>query len=328
MSSSRWIPQSPPQRRRSHMSRHTFLPPMMWRGSIAPDRHSVMATRGGDRGRSFFSDLTIGESRRPPDNRRTSMNVGYPRFPNPSEYPPPPGYPYYEWDEFYDPQPPAGPRHDHRPRPRRDSHVEREKAHEDDAANFGSACGKLFQQLEQAEQFYQNFQQEFDNEITSIKKYAGDGILRELWSRRIGVPSSRRDSIKSEEEVTEWEDQLRKPCQKFRIQATKLDMCLQKVATATIPIPKSRKDETSVDSAKLLQDKIETSGEGIRGLLAKVYRSRQYCSELVKELGQLKTLVDPQKSQGFDEQEDGTGSNDVEYGPVADTAPGNSAPSW
>jgi hypothetical protein len=256
------------------------------------------------------------------------MNVGYPRFPNPSEYPPPPGYPYYEWDEFYDPQPPAGPRHDHRPRPRRDSHVEREKAHEDDAANFGSACGRLFQQLEQAEQFYQNFQQEFDNEITSIKKYAGDGILRELWSRRIGVPSSRRDSIKSEEEVTEWEDQLRKPCQKFRIQATKLDMCLQKVATATIPIPKSRKDETSVDSAKLLQDKIETSGEGIRGLLAKVYRSRQYCSELVKELGQLKTLVDPQKSQGFDEQEDGTGSNDVEYGPVADTAPGNSAPSW
>lgn len=246
------------------------------------------------------------------------MNVGYPRFPTPSEHPPPPGYPYYEWDEFYDPQPLTGPRHDRRPRPRRDSHVEREKTHEDHAANFDGACAKLFQQLEQAEQFYQNFQQEFDNDVTSIKKYAGDGILRELWSRRIGVPSSRRDSIKSEEEVNEWEDQLRKPCQKFRIQATKLDMCLQKAATALIPIPKSRKDETSVDSAKLLQDKIETSGEGIRRLLGKVYRSRQYCSELVKELGQLKSLVDPQKPQEYDEQEDGFGNNDVEYGPAAD----------
>lgn len=267
---------------------------------MAPDRRSV---RGRDRERSFFSDLTIGEPRRPHDNRRPSMNVGYPRFPNPSEYPPPPGYPYYEWDEFYDPQPPAGPRHGHRPRPRRDSHVEREKPNEDHTANFDGACAKLYQQLEQAEQFYQNFQQEFDNEVTSIKKYAGDGILRELWSRRIGLPSSRRDSIKSEEEVNEWEDQLRKPCQKFRIQATKLDMCLQKTATAVIPFPKSRNDETSVDSAKLLQDKIETSGEGIRCLLSKVYRSRQYCSELVKELGQLKSLVDPQKPQEYGEQQ-------------------------
>ncbi|KFY23023.1 hypothetical protein V493_06152 [Pseudogymnoascus sp. VKM F-4281 (FW-2241)] len=251
-----------------------------------------------------------------------SMNVGYPRFPNPREFPPPPGYPYYEWDEFYDPQPPTGPRHDHhphpQPRPRRGPHVEREKAHEDHTGNFDNACAKLFQQLEQAEQFYQNFQQEFDNEVTSIKKYAGDSILRELWSRRIGVPSSRRDSIKSEDEVNEWEDQLRKPCQKFKIQATKLDMCLQKAAAAVIPIPKSRKDETSVDSAKLLQDKIETSGEGILCLLSKVYRSRQYCSELVKELGQLKTLVDPQKLQDGDGQEDGFGGNIVEYGPTAD----------
>lgn len=301
MSSSRWIPQSPPQRRRSHVSQHTFLPPMMWRGgSMAPDRRSA---RGRDRERSFFSDLTIGEPRRPHDNRRTSMNVGYQRFPNPSEYPPPPVYPYYEWDEFYDPQPPPGPRHDHRPRPRRGSHVEREKTHEDHTANFDSACAKLYQQLEQAEQFYQNFQQEFDNEVTSIKKYAGDGVLRELWSRRIGLPSSRRDSIKSEEEVNEWEDQLRKPCHKFRIQATKLDMCLQKTATAVVPIPKSRNDEMSVDSAKLLQDKIETSGEGIRCLLGKVYRSRQYCCELVKELGQLKSLIDPQKPQEYAEQQ-------------------------
>ncbi|OBT69863.1 hypothetical protein VE03_00531 [Pseudogymnoascus sp. 23342-1-I1] len=283
---------------------------------MAPDRRSMTATRGQDRDRSFFSDLTIGDPRRPPDHRRMLMNVGHPRFPNPSEYPPPPGYPY-EWDEFYDPQPPAGPRHDHRPRPRRDSHAEREKTHEDNTANFESACAKLFHQLEQAEQFYQNFQQEFDNEVTSIKKYAGDGILRELWSRRIGVPSSRRDSIKSEEEVNEWEDQLRKPCQKFRLQATKLDMCLKKAATAMIPTPKSRKDETSVDSAKLLQDKIETSGEGIRSLLGKVYRSRQYCSELVKELGQLKALVDPQKPQDYDEQEDGFGGG-VDFGPEAD----------
>ena len=285
---------------------------------MAPDRPSVTATRGRERERSFFSDLTIGEPRRPSDHRRQSMNVGYLRFPTPSDYPPPPGYPYYEWDEFYDPQPPTGPRHDHRPRPRRESLVERERAPEDHTANFDSACTKLFQQLEQAEQFYQNFQQEFDNEVTSIKKYAGDSILRELWSRRIGVPSSRRDSIKSEEEVNRWEDQMRKPCQKFRIQATKLDMCLHKAATAMIPISKSTKDETTVDSAKLLQDKIETSGEGIRCLFGKVYRSRQYCSELVKELGQLKALVDPQKPQEYDEQEDGFGGGDVEYGPAQD----------
>lgn len=285
---------------------------------MPPDCRAMTATRGRERERSFFSDLTIGEPRRPPDHRRTSMNVGYPRFPNPSEYPPPQGYPFYEWGEVYDPQPPPGPRHEHRPRQRHDSHAEREKTHEDHNGNFDSACAKLFQQLEQAEQFYQNFQQEFDNEVTSIKKYAGDGILRELWSRRIGVPSSRRDSMKSEEEVNEWEDQLQKPCQKFRIQATKLDMCLQKAATAVIPIPKSRKDETSVDSAKLLQDKIETSGEGIRCLLGKVYRSRQYCSELVKELGQLKALVDPQKPQEYDEQADGFGGGGVEFGPEAD----------
>ncbi|KFY25853.1 hypothetical protein V491_01566 [Pseudogymnoascus sp. VKM F-3775] len=286
---------------------------MMWRGSPVPDSRSVTAIRGRDRERSFFSDLTIGETRRPHDNRRVSMNVGYPRFPNPPEYPPSPGYPCYEWEEYYDLPPPAGPRPDHRPRPRRDSNAESEKRHDDHTTDFEGACAKLFQQLEHAEQFYENFQQEFDNEVASINKYAGDGILRELWSRRIGVPSTRRDSIKSEDEVNEWENQLRKPCQKFRIQATKLDMCLQKAATAMIPIPKSRKDETSVDSAMLLQDKIETSGEGIRCLLSKVYRSRQYCSELVKELGQLKSLVDPQK-----EQEDGFGSNNVEYGPEAE----------
>jgi hypothetical protein len=245
------------------------------------------------------------------------MNVGYPKYPTPSDYPPPSGYPYHEWEDFYD-SPSTGPHHDNRPQPRRDSH-EGEKTHQVPTANFDSACTKLFQQLEQAEQFYQNFQQEFDNEVSSIKKYAGDGILRQLWSRRIGIPLCRRDSMKSEDEVKEWEDQLRKPCQRFRIQATKLDMSLQKAANAAITIPKSTNEETSVDSARLLQDKIETAGVGIRCLLGKVYRSREYCFELVKELGHLKTLVDPQNSQEYEKPvNNSSGGRDAGYEPTDD----------
>lgn len=267
---------------------------MMWRGPPVSERSVV--GRGRDRERHYSSDLAIAEPRRQLYNRRLSMDVGYPR------YPPPSAHPYYEWDESYDSTSSINQRRDDRTRAAPSFYDKVEKKHGASSISFDNARSKLFAQLGQAEGFYQTFLDEFDSEVSSIKKYANDEILRQLWSRRIGDPASRRDSVTSEDLVTEWEKQSKKPLEKFEIQASKVKLRLYKAATADIAVPKSAKDESNMDSAKLLQDKIETAGEGIRKLLRKVYRSREYCCELLKELQQLKDLVDPAKSQSHDDE--------------------------
>jgi hypothetical protein len=53
-----------------------------------------------------------------------------------------------------------------------------------DAFPYDRAMRKLFDQLIHAEQFY-NFQSDYDNDITSIKKYATADLLDELWMLRV-----------------------------------------------------------------------------------------------------------------------------------------------
>jgi len=294
---------------------------MIFRSPLIPE-WPVSARGGRGREGDYFSDLTSAEQpRRYPYRRRPSMDIGYPR------YPPGPPHPFYEWEETYDPAASPGQRHERRVRDMSNGWEEGERRHDRDSVDFDKACNKLFKQLEHAEAFYQKFQQDFDSDVTAIKKYAGDDILKQLWSRRIGVPG-RRDSMSSEDLIVEWEEHLKKPCEKFGIMGKKIESCLEKTAAAEIVVPRSSRDESTMDSAKLLQDKIETAGEGIRNLLRKVYRSREYCSKLLKELDELKTLVKSRNSPdaedefggssgyhsgGFDQAEGGFGNSTQEF---------------
>lgn len=154
---------------------------------------------------------------------------------------------------------------------------------------FSEACVELLEQISDAEKFYRQFLDQYDNDVESIKHYVDEETLRRIWRCRIGVPPH-RNSVNSDVSTLEWKRQLR--LDKFQRMEQRLESFLEKVVEARI-IPS--KNEIKVQSAELLREKIGTVAEGIGRMLEGIYQSKESCDQLLIELDELKRLLKPRK---------------------------------
>lgn len=154
---------------------------------------------------------------------------------------------------------------------------------------------KLHGQMEAAETFYQGIQQEFDNDTTAMKKYATEEVLTELWQNRV---NGKRDS-RLEAEDTADDDSFRETKFQFMEMRKDIERALAIALQSSTKIEKgeSKKSRGRCEDARRLQKKVGTAAGDILDLLVKATMERDECEALLRELGGLKKLIDPEADE-------------------------------
>jgi len=157
---------------------------------------------------------------------------------------------------------------------------------------FGKAMHKLHRQLLQAEEFYGNFQTEYDNDIEKIQRYANEKILSMLWVLRVG---GIKNSAATLNEQDDENDDLADMTEKFSAMRKKVAQALQGAINSNIKegTAPGRKSKIRLENGRRMRDKLITANQLILELLNSTPEARDDCKALIHELGQLKTLIDP-----------------------------------
>jgi len=180
---------------------------------------------------------------------------------------------------------------------------------------FGKAMHKLHRQLLQAEEFYGNFQTEYDNDTEKIQRYANEKILSMLWVLRVG---GIKNSAATLDEQDDENDDLADTTEKFSAMKKKVVQTLQDAIHSNIKegTAPGRKSKIRLENGRRMRDKLITANQLILELLNSTPEARDDCKALIHELGQLKTLIDPDVEEnkelykGGDCTSEGSGSVD------------------
>jgi len=160
------------------------------------------------------------------------------------------------------------------------------------APPFGRAMRRLHEQTERARDFYNNIMDEFDQDITSsVKKYATEEVLAELWQNKINGKRDPRISVDDGEEDETFRETKGKVADMKRDLSNALLLALH--STIRHGREESVRNKARRDTAKRLLRKVETANALILDLLGQVRGGREHCVALVSELDELKALIDP-----------------------------------
>jgi hypothetical protein len=158
---------------------------------------------------------------------------------------------------------------------------------------FYWALKELYQKLDAAANFYSNFESEYENDITRIKKYAAREILEKLWTSRVKVTKDRKASLESKHrhnvgDFIEYEDKFAGWKRKVgHALDDALNPCLDE---ENLDEPKNTRYQSTVR----LLDKVLTANRQILPLLDAASKGQEHCKDLITELELLKSLVDPE----------------------------------
>jgi hypothetical protein len=145
----------------------------------------------------------------------------------------------------------------------------------------------------QAEQVYNDFQTQFENDIAGIKRYTNDITLNKLWKLR--VQGKKDPDTVAEGEDKEDDEALREMSGKFEDVGKDLIRAMVNAANS------SAREERGVSSLKRaraadanrMKQKVALAYELIRMLLIDIEGDRHQCSSLLAELSSLKYIIDP-----------------------------------
>lgn len=179
--------------------------------------------------------------------------------------------------------------------------------------SIGKAMKNLQKQVAKAEQCYSDFVMEYDNDVQFIRKYGSREVLKELWAAKV----TGKKSTDFEDGGDEGVENYRK---KFDEQKKSLLGAMKNAASSELKETGSAHytdafNEKSERAIRLL-DRVALFRDQISRLLEKAPSGEHYCKDLVNELGQLKSLVDPEselykdlyKDSGCDDGEEGGSS--------------------
>jgi hypothetical protein len=174
------------------------------------------------------------------------------------------------------------------------------------AISFGKAMIKLHQQIERAEQFYGQFRDEYNTDIQGIKRYVTDENLLTIWVLRVKGQRDPKVAGNQDEE----EQQLAEAAERFPSFKKKLRDAFSEALCSTMNQGKTdRKAAIRLDSAKRLKEKVVLAHSQILDLLDLLPKAPEHCEEMLRELGELRTLIDPttEKNQELYGGGDGNG---------------------
>jgi hypothetical protein len=176
---------------------------------------------------------------------------------------------------------------------------------------FGRAMRKLFNDIDQAEKFCQEFKEEFDAEVSGIAKYTTAHIKASLWLLK--VDGSSGDTFDSQNSTEDDAFTRKEISERFHKLPENIANSMYNAIHARIGETSelSRNIESRLDSRRNLQRKLEVSNEILRDLLQKTMKGREYCDSLLKELELVKDLTDPRSERNLNLYE--YGSTDEGY---------------
>lgn len=158
----------------------------------------------------------------------------------------------------------------------------------DPTLHFALALKELHRKLEEAEQFYESFELEYEEDVRSIKVYASKEILEKLWTRKArGSNGSTNQDGYSDGDFAEYGAKF---AAFKRTVSHALDEALKPMAGNAALNRQSARHQ----SMTRLAAKIATANRQIVPLLDGACKGQADCKALVEELQELKGLVDPE----------------------------------
>ena len=169
------------------------------------------------------------------------------------------------------------------------------------ALPFGKAMQWLHGALLEAENFYQNFYNDYNREVQSIK-YASAEILKTLWVSKLsgkGAPAGEQDRSQDKKLGGKWEEEFVEK---------KKRLCEAMEAALIADLRSGEQDSpegTTLEARKRLQEKVDIACHHVLDLLDSTMKASENCRALLGELKLLKDLVDPKKNKVLFEGGDG-----------------------
>lgn len=156
---------------------------------------------------------------------------------------------------------------------------------------FSKAMRNLHRQLDKTASTYETFQRDYENDISSIKKYATKDILDRLWKLRV-------KGEKDPKTIGDNDDENEQPDEELAGNKDKLQLCQRNAAQALkVAINSAVKEKGSksrIRTAEHLKDKVKTSSRQILKLFDLALEGPEHCVTLWDELDELKKMVDPE----------------------------------
>ncbi|KAI0594774.1 hypothetical protein F4775DRAFT_416605 [Biscogniauxia sp. FL1348] len=170
------------------------------------------------------------------------------------------------------------------------------------------AAKQFAEQVKESNKFWANFRVNFENEVTSIRSYVDEHVLRQIWQKRI---EHNDKSSKSKKQHNG----------KLCIQNVKLETCLNQIDEAInfLNMARSSHGQSTGHNPRYHHlEKIRAAGSLVVGLSKKSMSDEAACKDLLTELSDLERLLDPKSpvarslhrfitdgGQGAAEMEDG-----------------------
>jgi len=205
-------------------------------------------------------------------------------------------YPRYHSREFLDPHPTFHlPECEYGGASSRRQFEHNPKSETGAALPFDRAIRQLRHQLDTAHELYSTFSTSFKDDIVSIKQYASEEILAELWSLKIdGFESKWMTSAERGDAMDEDEVIAGPKVEDFDEMERRVVRALNNVTDARV-IDYSQTSggrAKPYNAARRLKQKVQIAKGQILDLLGNASGSRDSCDALICELELLKCLLD------------------------------------
>ncbi|KAH6669532.1 hypothetical protein B0J14DRAFT_598901 [Halenospora varia] len=173
--------------------------------------------------------------------------------------------------------------------------------------SFGKAMKALEREIDTAQNFYEGFLREYDGWISNRSDCLTDDLLNAIWKNMI-VGKKYKNSISSDQNNNS-NNELEEYTQKFSNQKREITRAMSCALRSTMRGGReSSLVAARLNSARRLQEKIETAQHQITPLTDAALEGREHCVALIAELKMLKNVMDAESTKELiieDDENDG-----------------------
>lgn len=178
--------------------------------------------------------------------------------------------------------------------------------YEKEQMDLSKALKALNKQVDKADQLYRGFEDNFNNDISGVKAYAGAQLLKELWKKKV--------EGKESEDGNDNEGGDSRP--KFNTQKQHLLRAMHDASSAVLnkhnkaSIPDDEAGREKEELAKALRQKISMYHKLIAESVQGVPEKQHECKRLLSDLTFLKKVIDPEDELNRTLFQDDAGEDD------------------
>jgi hypothetical protein len=145
------------------------------------------------------------------------------------------------------------------------------------------AAKQLYDQVSQSRSIYDDFHKSDEKDIERIGEYIGNDIQNRIWEEKVEQNRRHKTGLDQEDKQLTY-------------QRDKLMTCLRCLSDAAAVLARHYADRLDHESRELQLEKIRAAGGRVRRLTKKAVSNEAACKDLITELDELWSLLDPENS--------------------------------